>query len=134
MKNFEKFFNVLKDQYHEVTSNEVNNCAVRVNAIPLFDNVLDASGHLQSDIELGLRNSSDPEIQDLINSGFYAARPATHNENWSAPAGVKHMTLAQLFDTMQIEDKQPTVAPSSAPASSSDEPASVVTDKDKVTA
>lgn len=121
MKNFDKFFSELKRHYGQVSSSELNNCAVRVNSIPLFENVIDSTGHLMSDLELGTRTSSDPEIQALINSGFYAARSATHNENWDAPVGVRHLSLAQLFDTLQYEEPaaEPAVASSSEPASSS---------------
>lgn len=121
MKNFDKYLEVLKKQYGAVSSSEVHNCAVRVNSIPIFEDVIDSTGHLMSDLQLGTRNSSDPEIQALINSGFYAERPATHNENWDVPVGVRHMSLAQLFDTLQFEESavEPAAAPSPESASSS---------------
>lgn len=120
MKNEKTFMAVLKEQYGQVSSSEINNCAVRVNDIPIFENVIGPDGHLRSDLELSLRNSSDPEIQDLINSGFYAERPASSLHGWSNPAGTRHVSLAEWFDSLSAEPESsvPSESVASEPESS----------------
>lgn len=127
MKNFDKYFSVLKKQFGSVTSSEIASCAVRVNNIPIFENVIAPDGRLMSDIELSLTKSNDPDVQAYINTLAMSSAPATHNVNWEMPFGTRHMSLARLFDSMQIEDSS-----ESSEVDGSDEVASTVNDNDVV--
>lgn len=116
MKNFKTLVAAFKSRIGHVTSSDLHNCGVRVNSIPIFENVLDSTGHLQSDIELSLRSSSDPEIQQLINSGFYSERDTESNENWNMPFGTRHMSMSQLLDHLRLQDEpEPQPEPQPAP-------------------
>lgn len=112
MKNFNKYLSVLQDAHGSVSSTEINNCAVRVNNIPLFENVIDSDGKLHSDIELALTKSNDPDVKAYIESGALKPRPSTQVSDWSHPAGVRGVSLAQWFDLMNMEiPTEPTPEP-----------------------
>lgn len=99
--NTKTLISELSKKYKFVDSSLLNACSCRVHNNPLFADCVTKDGRLHSDLEYALTHDTSQSAIALVQN---VRDVVTRQSTFAMPAGQRHISMAQVFETLQSHD------------------------------